>query len=307
MRFLAVLVLGLAVMACGPAGAQTEGAAAPEVEPPPRNSHEMARAVVGAEIGTFVYMDRVRKHKLAPRLAAMPGVGDIFEGTGIEPLRDVDRAYVASKNATDREAVIAVVEHHVKPDKVKGAMQALITKSGSDGAWLDGYPVPAARVSVRGRKSVVLAVNDTILVVTSEAYAKGAAELRTSGGLPDPDGAAAVVSSANNPSETLKARYAPAIPPTIQHGTAEVTLSKDGGAFVTIVGQSTTPEQARADAAELTRNVDEATSVKVSVLRIRMFEPIAFVAEGDQVKGERKVSRAELERLVGLAGMFAGQ
>ena len=165
-----------------------------------------------------------------------------------------------------------MVEHHVKPDKVKSAMQALITKSGSDGAWLEGYPVPAARVSVRGRKSVVLAVNDTLLVVTSEAYAKGAAELRTSGGLPDPEGAAAVVSSANNPFETLKARYAPAIPPTIQHGTAEVTLSKDGGAFVTIVGQSTTPEQARADAAELLELVRQQEEREANAL--------AAIAEG---------------------------
>jgi hypothetical protein len=186
-------------------------------------------------------------------------------------------------------------------------MQKLVDQSGEDGAWLEGYPVPAARVKVRRRKSVVLAVTDTVLVVTSEAYAPAAAELRTTGGLPAPASEAALVAHVNEPSETLKGRRAPPIPKTIQDATAEITFGSDGGALVTMDGKSASPEQAEADAAELTSTIDAMTSMKVSVVRIRMFEPIAFHAEGDRVKSERKVSKAELERLVGLAGMLAGE
>ena len=305
-----MLAILLLLVGCGSPQEGTNGSATPAdapPPPPPRNAHEMAREIVQGEIGVLVHVDRVRKHKLAPRLQTLPGVGDTFEGTGIEPLRDVDRIFVAAKDASDREAVIMVAEHHVPPEKVKAAMQAMVDKSGEDGGFLTDYPVPAARVSVRGRKSVILAVNDTLMVVTSEVYAKGAAVLGKTGGLPMPNGKAAVTARANKPSESLKAKYAPAIPPTIEHATAEVTLGNDGGAFVNVVGQSTSAEQAKADATELTHNLEQAASVKVSVVRIRVFEPIAFHADGDQVKGERKIARSELERLIGLAGMLSGQ
>ena len=272
--------------------------------PAPRNAAELASAIVHAKLTTLIHIDMVRDHPLAPRVAALEAWGPVFDDTGIDPLEDVERAFVAAANAKDQQAVIVVAEHHVEAERLKKAMDKLVARSGGKGAWLPDYDVPAARVEVKGRESVIIAVTPTVLVVTSEPYAKAAKRLIGTGGLPEPEGPAAIIATADQPAVTLDAPRVPPLPPTLSTARAEVTFEKGGGADLSIEAQSTTPDQARADAVELTRTVDEATSVKISVLRVRMFKPVAFRSDGDKVIARRKLSRAELDQLLTLAAML---
>jgi hypothetical protein len=113
-----------------------------------------------------------------------------------------------------------------------------------------------------------------------------------------------VVAQAIDPSDSLNAGRMPPIPETISNTTARVRLLADGGANVSIEGQSTSPEQAEQDAATLTKSIDDATSVKVSVVRIRMFEPVKFHADGSNIKANRALSKSDLGRLLGLLETF---
>jgi hypothetical protein len=302
-----VLLLG-ALWALGCGGATPEPVTAPaavEIAPPARDAHDIATRLVGAKITALIHVGRMRNHPLAPRIAKMDAWAGVFEGSGIEPLTDVDRAFLAAADARDQENAMAVIEHHVDAPKVKAALGRLVEQSGSEGRWLEGYDFPAARVKVRDRTSVVLAVTASLLVVTSDRLARSAAELSHSGGLPEPDGAEALSAEVAQPASTLKARGVPPIPKTLSHAHATVTLVDGGSADVAIDAESTDPEQARADAKALTKEIEDATTIRISIIKVRAFEPITFEAEESTVKARRRVTQGELETLLGLAQMMA--
>jgi hypothetical protein len=300
------IALVFALSACAPTIEEVPPAVVVEPPPPPpRDAHLRAAEVVGAKITAMVYVERVRGHALAPRIAKMDAWSGVLEGTGIDPLRDLDRAFVAGRNLTDQSGAIAVAQHHVAPETIAVALKGMVEKSGSEGAWLDEYPFPAARVVVRGRKSVVLAPTDELLVVTSERYAAFVRDWTSSGGLPDPIGTEAVVADVVQPSETLVAPRVPPIPPTISRAHATITFLANGDAEVSIDGESGDPDQAAADAAALTEAIDDATTMKISVIKIRAFDPIVFRADGDHVKADRRVTKQELDSLLGLAEMLS--
>src|SRR5690606_26972304 len=103
------------------------------VEPPPsppRDAHLRAVEAVGAKVTAMIYVDRVRGHALAPRIAEMDAWAGILEGTGIDPLRDVDRAFVAGRNLESQADAIVVAEHHVPPEKISAAMKKMVADSG---------------------------------------------------------------------------------------------------------------------------------------------------------------------------------
>lgn len=292
------------------------GTPPPEVAPPPieaepapvrlRDAHTRAAEIVGAKLEALLHTKHLVGHPLAPRLVAMDAWGGIFEGTGLDPLRDLDRAFVAAANARDRTAVVAVAEHHVPEADLAAAIDKLVQQSGTEGQVLDGLAAPAARVSVRGQTSVVIRATPTLLVVTSDQHAAAAAaSLRESGGLPESEGPEAVIARVDYPSKTLKARGAPQVPDTIARADATVTMSDDGGADLVVIGKSTNEEQARADAAELTDAIDRATTVKISVVKIRAFDPIVFEAKGDRIEGRRHLTANELATLLRFAEMAA--
>ncbi|HHH27011.1 MAG TPA: hypothetical protein ENK57_01500 [Polyangiaceae bacterium] len=313
-RWLVPFTVAFGLSACGgvtpkvdsPADSTaTEPAAVAAPPPVIRDTADQAARIVDAKLRVLLHVDRVKDHPLAPRLVSMKAWGGLLEAAGIDPLEDVDRAFVAAKNARDPRAVIAVAEHHVSEERLRAAIDEIVAGSGPDGKLLPELGVLAAKVKVRGRESVVLAVTPTLLVVTSDDYAKAATALAATGGLPEPGGDEAVRVRAERPSETLKAPRAPRVPRTISEVEATVTMASDGGADVLIVGQSTNPAQAKADASALTEAVDRATTVEVAIVKIRAFDPVTFAAVDDRVEGRRHLSWNELNTLLGFAEMMA--
>jgi len=305
---LLVWIMALTLVACGgapPLGAEIPDDAEAAAAPLPRNADELAAKAVGAKLTALVFVGQLRDHPLASKVAAMDAWGPIFDGTDIEPLKDVDRAFVAAGNLRDSETVIAVAEHHVEPARVEQAIDTLVERSGADGKRLDEFAFSAARVKVDGRKSLVMAVTPELLVVTSESHADAAAKLAQSGGLPDPSGPEAVIAAAQQPATSLKARGVPKIPSTIEAARMTVTMKDGGGALVHLVGDSTNPKQAKKDAAVLTKRVDKATTVKISFIKVRAFAPVAFKAKGSRVEAKRHVTAAELQTLLSFAQMLA--
>src|SRR5262245_19165439 len=94
------VLLALALVGCGGAAGTAKTASAPEApapKPKPRNADAIARSIVGGEVDLLVFADRVRGHPVAPKIAALDVWGTILEGTGIDPEKDLERAYVTSK------------------------------------------------------------------------------------------------------------------------------------------------------------------------------------------------------------------
>lgn len=303
-RTLLGLLACTSLWACGPALPEPDG---PDLaQDKPRDAHTLAAKAVNARVTLIVYMDRVRKHALAPRLASLDVITEAFEGTDIKPIDDVDRAVIAARTARTREDVIAVAEHHVTPERLKAAMTQMVAQSGTEGRWLEGYGFPAVKVVVRKRKTVVMAVTPTLLVVTAPKHAKRAASLENSGGIPDPANAAAIVADADQPASSLEAPGVPPVPPTVRRIYASLTLLEGGDADLVIDGESSSETQARADADQMTKDVEKAATVNVAFFKIKAFEPIPFTPDGNMVRARRRVTQKELDMLLSLASMMIG-
>jgi hypothetical protein len=271
----------------------------PTVEAPrpkPRNAAELARAIVGAKVVTLAYVDRVRGHRLAEKIAALDDVRGALEGTGLDPIRDVDRACIASTGIHRDDRAVVVAQHKLTDAQLRSALDVLIARSSPPGAWID-VGVPAAKVTVRGHTRVVALVEPGFVAVVPEALAQEAKRFIGTGGFPDPKGQEATVSWVEDPSQTLRAEHAPNIPSTVRAARIETRLTPDGGADVLVEGQSTDDAQAASDAAALTAEVERATSIKISFVRVRLFKPVPFRAEGSLVKAEVHLTSDEIDML----------
>lgn len=293
LAFFVTASVGLGAAGCG--GAPVEGAAAPA--PKPRDAADIARSVADAKIGVLVYVDRARSHPVSSRLAALDVWQPMLEGTGLDPQRDIERAYVASPSATGGDRTVVVAQYTPTEDQVKGAIDVMIGKSQPPGEWLNDVGVPAARVTVRGQTRVVALAAPSFLVVLPESKAKAAKRFAGTGGFPDPEGQEAAVATVVDPGRSLRAPNAPRVPDTLRKARATVTLSPDGGADVKVVGECESEAQAAADAEALTNEIDRATSLKVAFIKVRLFGPVEFKPEGSQVKSDVHLTSGDFDKL----------
>ncbi len=305
LRASALLALALAI---APLGCGAAPVAAPEVapEPPPkaRNAATIAWDIVHAKVGALTYVERVRGRPIAAKIQSLDLVRPYLEGTGINPEQDLDRAFVAAP-ATDRaDEAIVVAQHHLSSDQIRLALQAMMASGRVTGEWIPGAPVPEARVTARGQTRILAVIEPDILVLLPEAHALEVGRFIGTGGFPEPEGPGAVFARAIDPANTVRAPRVPQVPATISSLQATITLGDDGGATIALEGPSASPEQAQADALALTRAVDDATSVRVAFIRVRVFKPIRFFAEAERVKADVRLTAGEIDTLLGAAAAF---
>jgi hypothetical protein len=275
--------------------------------PKPKTAHLLALQIVQGKVGTMIYMDRLRGRPAAIKLAQAGYLGDLFEGTGVDPMRDLERVFIASTGITDHDRAVIVAQHRLQQAQLREAIDKLVARSTPPGAWLDDLGLPAARITLHGRTRIVAVVDDEYVAVLPEALAAEAKKFLGTGGFPDPDGPESVVTVAQDASHSLRAPRAPHIPDTIS--TARITLrfQDDGTVDAAGDGESTSAEQAVKDALALTDAVDRATSVKIAILRVRFFKPVPFRAEGSHVKTDVHLSPDEVDKLLGMAELFRRQ
>lgn len=289
-------------MGCGAAPAPESVVA---VSPPKaRNAAAIAWEIVHAKVGALTYVERVRGRPIAAKIQSLDLFRPYLDGTGLDPEKDLDRAFVAAPAADRSDESIVVAQHHLPTGQISLALEAMMASGRVTGAWLPGAVVPSARVTARGQTRILAIIEPDILVLLPEAHALEAGRFQGTGGLPEPEGPGAVFATAEDPANTVRGRRIPPIPPSIRSLSATITLADDGGAAVAIEGPSSSPEQASADADALTRSVDEATSVRVAFLRVRVFKPIHFFAAAERVKADVHLTAGEIDTLLGAVAAF---
>lgn len=293
----ALLLVGGCGASPGPDGAV--GTLPEEPPPKPRNAHEIARAIVGGKLDVLLFVHRLRDHSLASKVAGLPTFKRVFEGTDVEPLRDFDRIFVTAPSTRRGAPVVMVGEHALAEERLRAAVDAMVARSDPPGKWLPDVSVPAAQIRVRGESMVVATVAPNLLVVLAEGKASELHRFAGSGGLPEAQGEEAAVATAVEPARTI---HGPPfrIPPTIGNARGMITLTADEGADLHVEGESTSAEQAQLDAEELSQSIADVTTVKIAIVKVKLFEPVQFEADKKLVKGDRHLTRAELERIFGL-------
>lgn len=278
----------------------------PAVAPPtkPKNAVEIARSIVNARVGVMVWPSRLQGHAIEKRLHGLNPLRPMLEGTGIDATRDVVAAYVASTGITSNDIALAIVQHKVDPARLQAGLETVMSRSVPQGQWLAGASVPSARVTVRGQTRVVAIVDPEFIVVLPEGIAAQASRFVGTGGFVDSVGPDFAVATALDPSRSLSAAHAPPIPPTIRSAEAHLWITADEGVDITSVAESTDPAQAQADAEALTKAIDNATSINLGILKVRMFQQVVFHPEGSQLKSHVHLTHAEVDRLITLAETF---
>lgn len=276
--------------------------------PKPKNAADIAQSISGAKVGSLVYADRVRAHPIGPKLAALAVWQPVLEGTGLDPQKDLERVFVASPSVRSGDRTVAVAQHSLPPERMKTALEQVMAKSEPPGQWLNAEgEIKTAQVTVKGQTRAIALIEPSFVVMLPVAQVNQAKRFAGTGGFPDPEGAEAAQLFAIEPSRSLKGPYMPRIPETIQTVKGKVILTPDGGADIKTVGKSISPEQAAQDAAALTESVDAATSIKVAILKIRLFGPVQFRSEGDQIKSDLHLTADDIDRLLGIAQTFMPQ
>lgn len=304
-RFSLALALTLAAatgaLASG-CGARETPIEAPASPPRARNAGELAWDIVHARVGAMFYFDRIRERPIAAKIQSLGLFAAFLEGTGLRLEADLERAFIAAP-ATDRgDASIMVAEHRLTNDRVHAVVDMLLAAHRIEGGWIDGAAVPMARLTARGQTKVLALIAPNFVVMLPEEHAVEASRFMGTGGFPEPTGPEAVSARALDPARTVRVPRVPPFPPTLQSAAATVVLGADGGADIALEAPSQSPEQAAADAAELTQSVDAATSIKVAFVRVRVFKPIPFFADGDRVKANLHLTADEIDTLFGALG-----
>jgi hypothetical protein len=249
----------------------------------------------------MVWNERLRGHNVADKIRSLDLLGPMLDGTGIDPLRDVHAAYVASTGVTREDLAVAIVQHLLTEDQVRQGIDVVVARSEPPGEWLPDMRVPTARVTVRGQTRAIALVEPGFLAILPASLAPMAARFVGTGGFNDPEGPEAIVATAVDPSKSLAGSQAPPIPPSLRAAVAKIRLAEDGGADIAFDAESTDEAQAAEDAEALTESIDRVTSVKLGFIRLRLFDRVVFRGEGSRVKSDTHLTGSEIDRLASIA------
>ena len=296
------MAIGVAIGCASGCGSATKPAAiAPAKVERPRDTAQIAEEIAGGKVGALLYMDRVRSSPLAAKLDDAFRWRAWWEGTGVDPQRDVERVFGTAPSLEHPERGVWVTELNIPLDKLKHGLDVMFESKRLKGEWIAGARMPEAKVEMRDDSTRLVAlVEPRWAVLLPEDREKDLSRFTTSGGFADPVGAEALVVYAFDPSKTLhNGRYASFdLPATLSSVTATIALTVDGGAEIGVDALSSNAEQAEKDAASLTAILDDATSIKVSRLKIHFVDPIVFRADGEHVRGRRTVPASEIESIL---------
>jgi hypothetical protein len=265
-----------------------------------------------ANVKLLLLNERIRPLPIARRVgqlvARLPQWASFFGPAGLDPIKDIDKMYVAGPQFRSSAEVVAVLEYSVSRDAMKQAIDRIVTRPPA-GEWYDEkFPVARARAD-RADRVFALPPGKTLVMVPpqlkDDVVAK-AGKMR----LPPVKGKAAVVAFIATPWRILLGLHAPA---DIPHSIASVSLSveprEDGGAVIHVEAVDESPDAARTNATALTsainlltqRNVGGLGSLIFGSETLSLIEPVELHAEGKKIVGDAVVTPRQLSRILGFA------
>jgi hypothetical protein len=247
----------------------------PEPDASPENAAEIARDVVRGRAGALFEVRRFRFHLGGRAIGRLAQWGPSLEELGLDPLMDVDRAFVTSEHALS-DGGIAVLEMAASDAEVGGALASggLTTNAGA--------AYPAVHVNLPTGESRVVALVRPGLVVVAPTYHESRLDvLRTRSRLPHIPGRAAARFFAFDPASSLGST--PLWPSTIHAAHAELEFNDNGGAVIRFFAESASDAQASRDAEALTKEAHRLLALDLGIFEMHLLDPPSFHAQGRRV------------------------
>lgn len=300
-------------------GAAGDGGGAPVAGEATRGGDPLALAGRAASVADpnanvrlLLFNDRIRSLPIAPRLGRvitrLPQWRSFFGPTSLDPIRDVDRMYVAGPQFRVSNEVVAIVKYTVPQASMRKAIDGLVLREPK-GEWLQ-TSVPAARARADRADRVFVFPKPGLLMMVPPHLAEDAIKKAPGLELPAASGGAALIAFVANPWRALLGLRAPVeLPKSIRKVTLTLSPAEDGGATLHIDATDESPDAARADAAMLTSAVNALTQQNLGAVGALLFgnskmsfiEPVSLVASGSSIRGDSRVTPRQLDRLLGFA------
>jgi hypothetical protein len=268
-----------------------------------------------ANVQVLIHTDRVRQHplgsRIGPLLKNVYQWRDFFGPTAIDPVRDIDRMLIVGSQLRDSRDVVAILQFNVPQERVRAAVDALVTRD-PEGGWLDaGVPVAKAHAD-RGERLFVFP-SPQVLVVTPPSAQASAERLPRKFRLPTPKGDEIALAKLATPWRAFMGLPV-TIPKSIRSAELRLSPRSDGGVVIDILAHDETEPLAKADAEALTAAVAAATSLNLGMFGAVLFgssqkkfiEKGSFEADGSDIRGEIVLTRAQVETVLELASGFLG-
>jgi hypothetical protein len=307
------------------AGAAQDAGAAADGGPPHKPGEGIASPVAGlgdkrvvdpnANVQLLVHTDRVRQHplgaRIGPLLRNVYQWRDFFGPTSIDPIRDIDRMLIVGPQLRDSRDVVAILQFNVPQERVRAAVDILVSRD-PEGGWVDAAVPVATAHADHGERAFVFP-SPQVLVVTPPSARASAEKLPRKFRLPAPKGDELALAKLATPWRAFLGLPI-VIPKSIRAAELRLSPRPDGGIVIDILAHDETEPLARADAEALTAALTAATSLNLGLFGSVLFgssqkkfiEKGSFEADGADIRGEIVLTRAQVETVLELASGFLG-
>jgi hypothetical protein len=270
-------------------------------------------ADANANVRITIYTAKIRENplgkRIGPLLRSLYQWRDFFGPTAIDPIRDIDQIFLVGPQLRDSSNVVAILKHHVPPDRMHTAVDALVRADHQGGMWLDAG-VPAASAHADGaERRFILANPTTVIVAPPSAYAGALAAGRLVHLLPSAGAEAAMIYLATPWRAFIG--WPVQVPHSIKWARVRVTPTPDGGASAELEAEDESDAQARDDADYLTRTTNALSQLNLGFLGSllgqqshKFIQHVSFSSDGKKIHGEAQITAAQLSDALDMAGAF---
>lgn len=251
-------------------------------------STEFARDLIDGRIGVLFHVRRFRFHPAGGAIGALGRWGEVVEALGLDPLADVDRAFITAFQASDFNTV-NVMELNVSDERVRAGFRAL-----------GGSSTSAALKLQRGPEVFVALVGPHRLVAGPKRLASRLWVLAEAEPLPLPEATEAARFFAFEPYATLGGP--PSWPSTLLLAQAELEIERGGGATIRFEALSSSPSRAPIDANMLTAEARRLLAVDMGLFDLELLKPPVFYANGRRVVMKAELAAYEVDWVIRFSG-----
>lgn len=261
----------------------------------------------GAKVRIKIDTDKVRQHKLGPRigevLGRVPQWHDFLGPAKLDPIRDIDRLLIAGPQLRDSSEVVAVLRYNVPEPVMESAIDSLVQRSS--GEWLTGATRAASARADRAERIFAFFAPQLLAIVPPTAKRDALKRWPKNTRLDPIPGDAVLVATVETPHLVhtgLPFRF----PETLEWIRASVTPTPAGGAVAIIEAQDISEEQARDHAAWLERRVLATTKLQgFAAAAAKMLygtdsfvDEVSFRSEGTRIQGTLSITATQIESLL---------
>jgi hypothetical protein len=290
------------------AGAPNDAGARPIVDPMLVGSVKQV-ADSTAPIRIMIYTDKVRGTAVGARLGPLLGSlyqwRDFFGPTSIDPVRDIDQIMITASQLRDSSNVVAILKHHVPPNRMRAAVDSLVRADHEGGAWLEAG-VPAASAHADGaERRFILANATTVIVAPPASYVAAIAAAKTAHLSPSKGPEAALIYLATPWHAFVGLPIN--VPHSIKWARVRITPTSEGGATAELEAEDENADEARKDADYLTSTTTALSQFSFGFLGSlfgqnshKFIEHVAFSSDGKMIQGNAQITAAQLDEALGL-------